>query len=175
MPKIKESLIQVSEDEINKEDGKIFIKCQRDKCPFGHRLEDIDEDVLVNRTFLENLTKVQIDHMSAISENTKNIHTSIEKFAEENKNLVGIIAGKKQVPMSIFLMCLLSVCIGCIILIAAYSQMQLVMDSNKLELKQSVSVDRNGSGISNNGNSIEGVRKMIQDHISQEEKSNVSK
>lgn len=118
----------------------IPFNCLQDGCPFLKRVGVIEEISLKNREYLENLTKIQVEHMSHISANTKSISDHLSTYASENQKLVEIIAGKKQVPLSVFTLVILTMCISGILLIAAVTNMQLVADSNSIKIMKEIKI-----------------------------------
>lgn len=83
---------------------------------------------------LETLATTQQKYMGAIAKNTKHIAINLKKYNTENHELVGIISGKKQIPLSVFLIILGSLGLITLVMFAALTHYQLVLDESSISI-----------------------------------------
>jgi len=102
-------------DAVNKNAGSIM------------KILDSQDDVLMDIKYTQ----------KHISDNTNDIAVALATYSEQNTKLVDAVAGKKQVPISVFLMVLLIVGIASLAMLVSISNVELIINPNQIEIKNS--------------------------------------
>lgn len=71
-----------------------------------------------------------------IAENTHMIATAIATYGEQNMKLIDAVAGKKQVPISVFLLVISIIGVAALSMLVSITDIQLKIDHNKIEIQR---------------------------------------
>lgn len=101
-----------------------------------------NHDVLVSNTktleahgkILETIVNTQKKYMGAIAKNTKHVALNLKEYNKNNQKMVALLSDKKQVPLSVFLVILLSIGIITVMMFAAFTHYQLILDESSARI-----------------------------------------
>lgn len=83
---------------------------------------------------LNTIAETQKKYMGAIAKNTKHVAMNLREYNKNNQKMVSLLSGKKQVPLSVFLVILASISIFTIMMFAAFTHYQLVIDEGSAQI-----------------------------------------
>lgn len=105
--------------------------------------EDTSKVLDSHGRILETIATTQQKYMGAIAKNTKRVAINLNEYNKANNKMVSLLSGKKQVPISIFLVILASIGIITIMMFAAFTHYQLILDESSLKVTHQNQVNTN--------------------------------
>jgi hypothetical protein len=96
------------------------------------------EHINQNQHLLKELTDTQKEYMNSIVQHTETVAATLKEYNENNTKLVNVISGKKQVPLSVFLLVLSSIVITTLIMFAALTHYQIILDESSLSVTKQI-------------------------------------
>lgn len=101
----------------------------------------IAQDLLeAHGTALEEIKEYE-SYWKEMAVNTGKIANSIDTYSEQNIKLIDVVAGKKQVPLSVFISVLVILGISMLTFIVSFTGIQVTIDPNHIEFKKEKKIE----------------------------------